>query len=298
MTSEVNKTSETIVLTEPLQLIVRRACASLAAGYPVHLGGPAGAGKTTLAYQIAREYATEHNRSFVLLRGADVTARSDKLQKALRDGQLVVFDDLMRVQPAQPELLMHLVVERRMPRTTGDFTPVHKDFQALFAGTPEAFVGANSVFPDVLITIPLAEPDRETATQIIRARSGLALEDALVIVDIILEMRRTDFLPEPRPNLHACVKIARLLYNAACESGAPPLRGQAHLDNDWFVNVCRDVLCGPMTLYARDKTLPELWALLDPLLLRHAPGGPPVWTARRRTLAEAPGEVAPAGETP
>src|ERR1035437_9379622 len=65
--------SEEFVSTSQVEDLTRRALAYLDVGYSVHFAGPAGTGKTTLAFHVAAKLG----RSVTLIHGDDEFAGSD-----------------------------------------------------------------------------------------------------------------------------------------------------------------------------------------------------------------------------
>ena len=65
--------SEEFVVTPYIQELVERALAYLEVGYAVHFAGPAGTGKTTLAFHVA----AQRGRPVVLIHGDDEFGSSD-----------------------------------------------------------------------------------------------------------------------------------------------------------------------------------------------------------------------------
>src|SRR3970040_2907214 len=65
--------SEEFVVTPYVQQLTGRALAYLDVGYAVHFAGPAGTGKTTLAFHVAAQRA----RPVILIHGDDEFASSD-----------------------------------------------------------------------------------------------------------------------------------------------------------------------------------------------------------------------------
>jgi gas vesicle protein GvpN len=261
------------VNTPYVQELTERALAYIEVGYPVHFAGPAGTGKTTLAFHVAALLA----RPVMLIHGDDEFASSDlvgkdtgyrksslvdnyihsvvkteenmnvqwmdnRLTTACRQGHILIYDEFTRSRPEANNVLLSILEEKilNLPRmrraNSGDgYMDVHPEFRAIFTSNPDEYVGTHKTqdaLMDRLITIQLGHCERETEIQITVAKSGLAREDAEVIVDIVREMRGVG-VNNHRPTIRACIAIARILARQG--AGA---RG----DDPVFHWVCRDVL--------------------------------------------------------
>lgn len=251
--------------------MTKRALAYLKIGYPVHFAGPAGTGKTTLAFHVAAKLG----RPVTLIHGDDEFAGSDlvgrdagyrksklidnfihsvlkteeemksfwvdnRLTTACQNGDTLIYDEFNRSRPEANNALLSILAERilnlpRLRRTGEGYLEVHREFHAIFTSNPEEYAGvhkAQDALMDRLITIQLAHYDWDTEVQITEAKSGLAREDAEVIVNIARELRSFG-VNNHRPTIRACIAIARIL----AIHGAHP-RG----DDPVFQWVCRDVL--------------------------------------------------------
>ncbi len=69
----VPEPSDEFIITPYVQDVTERALAYLQVGYPVHFAGPAGTGKTTLAFHLAAQIS----RPVVLIHGDDEFGGSD-----------------------------------------------------------------------------------------------------------------------------------------------------------------------------------------------------------------------------
>ena len=85
---------------------------------------------------------------------------------------------------------------------------------------------------DRLITIQMGNFDRETEIAIAIAQSGVARQDAEIIVDIVNELRGTG-VNNHRPTIRATIAIARILVHR---------KAQASMRDPVFQWVCHDVL--------------------------------------------------------
>ncbi|WP_224249735.1 gas vesicle protein GvpN [Hyalangium gracile] len=265
--------SENFVLTPHVRRIADRALAYLQAGYPVHFSGPAGTGKTTLALHVAalrgRTMTLMHGddaRGSSDLIGSDYGFRKSKvvdnfihsvvrteeqtttlwadnrLTQACKTGDTLVYDEFTRSRPEANNGLLSVLEERLlalpMRGPQGDeYLEVHPEFRAIFTSNPEEYAGVHrtqDALMDRLITIKVDYCDRDTEARITQSRSGIPLEEAEVIVDIVRALRGMA-LTKQSPSLRACIMIARVLAQT---------RAHAYADEPMFMDVCGDVLSG------------------------------------------------------
>ncbi|MEX2430458.1 MAG: gas vesicle protein GvpN [Dehalococcoidia bacterium] len=259
------------VITPLVEQITQRALTYLEAGYPVHFAGPAGTGKTTLAFHVAAQLG----RPVSLIHGDDDFGSADlvgedsgysrrklvdnyihsvvkteeeirsvwlenRLTTACHNGDTLIYDEFNRSRPEANNPFLSIFSERilnlpKLRRTNGGYLNVHPEFRVIFTSNPEEYAGVHKTqdaLMDRLITINLEHYDRETEIRITAARSGLDLTDAAAIVDLVRELR-TIGVSNSRPTIRACMAIARVLA----------LRGvHARPDEPVFQWVCRDIL--------------------------------------------------------
>ncbi|MFH1156628.1 MAG: gas vesicle protein GvpN [Pseudomonadota bacterium] len=259
------------VNTPYIQDVTERALAYLDVGYPVHFSGPAGTGKTTLAFHIAAQLG----RPVTLIHGDDEFGSSDligresgyrksklydnyihsvmkteeslntqwednRLTTACMNGNTLIYDEFTRSRPEANNALLSVLEEKflnlpKLRRKDKGYMDVHPGFRAIFTSNPEEYAGVHKTqdaLMDRLITIHLGHFDRETEVQAAMVRSGLESVDVETIVDIVRELRNTG-VNNNRPTIRASIAIARILSS---------LGGHARMDDPLFLRTCRDVL--------------------------------------------------------
>ena len=264
--------SEEFVQTPYIKEITERALTYLTAGYPVHFAGPAGTGKTTLAFHIAAQL----ERPVTLIHGNHEFGSSDligkesgyrknkvvdnyihsvfkmeeelkslwvdnRLTTCCRNGDTLIYDEFNRSTPEANNVLLSILEEGilNLPglRSLGEgYLEVSPHFRAIFTSNPQEYAGTHATqdaLIDRMVTIKLDYPDRETEVRVTTAKSGVANEEAERIVDIVREFRSTQG-NNSMPTIRASIAIARILA----------LRGEHTCrDSSFFQRVCHDVLC-------------------------------------------------------
>ncbi len=308
--------SDGFVTTPHVQQITERALAYLEVGYPVHFAGPAGTGKTTLAFHVASKIG----RPVTLIHGDEEFATSDliggdtgyrktkvvdnfihsvlkteedmktmwadnRLTTACKNGDTLIYDEFTRSRPEANNALLSVLAERilNLPklRQSGEgYIEVHPQFRAIFTSNPEEYAGTHKTqdaLMDRLISIRLDHYDRDTEVQIMIGKSGLPMPDAETIVDIVRELRVTG-VDNHRPSIRASIAIARVLAHR---------HGRARPDDPTFQWLIRDVLTMGAAKVTRAGE-PHVQEKLDEVIRRVCGSGQ---RARRRSATE--GRTAP-----
>ncbi|MBI3947533.1 MAG: gas vesicle protein GvpN [Armatimonadetes bacterium] len=285
------------VCTPCVQELTDRALTYLEVGYPVHFCGPAGTGKTTLAFHVAAHLG----RPVTLIHGDDEFSSSDlvgrdsgyrksklvdnfihsvlkteeemqslwvdnRLTTACQNGDTLIYDEFTRSRPEANNALLSILSERilnlpRLRHSGEGYVEVHPGFRAIFTSNPEEYAGVHKMqdaLMDRLVTIHVGHYDRETEVRITVAKSGLATADAEMIVDLVRALRALGS-SSARPTIRACIAIACVL----AYRGAHPT-----YDDPTFHWVCRDVLetdifgvrrgSEPLTLELLDQAMREV----------------------------------------
>ncbi len=261
--------SDEFVITPLVQDLTERALTYLDVGYAVHLAGPAGTGKTTLALHLA----ALRGQPVLLIHGdnefssADLVGRGsgyrrsrivdnyihsvmkteeemttiwmdNRLTTACQHGYTLIYDEFNRSRAEANNPLLAVLSEKilNLPnrRQNGQgYLEVHPEFRAIFTSNPEEYVGVHKTqdaLKDRFITINIGYQDRETEVQITMNKSGVNRADAEVIVDLVRSLRDRE---THRPTIRACITIGRVLTHRD---------GRARADDPVFRWACTDIL--------------------------------------------------------
>jgi len=259
------------VSTGEIEEITERALTYLAVGSAVHFAGPAGTGKTTLAFHVAARIG----RPVILIHGDDEFGSSDlvgrdsgfhrskvvdnyihsvlrteenvnsvwkenRLTTACQHGYTLIYDEFTRSRAEANNPLLSVLEEGilnipGMRRSGEGYLRVHPDFRAIFTSNPEEYAGVHrgqDALLDRMVTIQIGSFDRETEVAIVSSKTGLALSETCAVVDLVRTLRLASESGH-QPSIRAAFSIAKVLA----------IRGaQARLEDETFRWVCRDVL--------------------------------------------------------
>jgi nitric oxide reductase NorQ protein len=282
--------------------VEQRALLYLQTGFPLHLRGPAGSGKTTLALRLAEQMkrpvmllvgdASFDTRHLVGSEGGTRTRRvvdryissvmkvesetesvwlDRSLTVACMEGCTLVYDEFNRAPPTANNVLLTVLEERVLvlPKAgRGEsYVKVSPDFRAIFTSNPVDHIGthlAQDALLDRMVTIDLDGFDRHGEIAIVRQRSGLAATEAARIVDVVRDFRASREYAQ-RPTIRAALMIAELAARAGMRVCG---------DDPRFVQLCLDILGAKLKPASDGLPQPQQRALLQKLIDHFCPAGP------------------------
>ena len=290
MTTVLQARSKGFVNTPAVERLTQRAFRYLQSGFSVHLRGPAGTGKTTLALHLADLLG----RPMMLVFGDDEFKTSDligdkngytrkkvvdnfihsvvkledemrhnwvdsRLTMACREGFTLVYDEFNRSRPEVNNVLLSALEEKLLalpPTAKGsEYVRVSSHFRGIFTSNPEEYSGVHSTqdaLMDRLITINIPEPDELTQQAIVMAKTGLARPQASTIVRLVKTFRR-QAKAQKSSGLRACLMLAKVCQDHTIEVAA---------SNDEFREICADILFSRIDL-SLGEAVPILNRCLD-----------------------------------
>lgn len=219
-------------------------------GYPVHIIGPTGCGKTTIAMQVAKEL----ERPIAWINGDEQITTTDLIggysqveAEGLRDkyvhnvfkshdilkadwvdnplalackyGYTLIYNEFARSKPVANNVLLSVFEEGilELPTKFGEerYIRVHPDFAAIFTSNNVEYAGVHKpqdALLDRMIGIYMDYYDFDTEVKIVLANSGISGEEAKKIIQITRALREKLPLAE-KIGTRACIMASRALEN-------------------------------------------------------------------------------------
>lgn len=259
------------VETKYIKDITNRAISYIKAGFPVHLRGPSGTGKTTLAMHLASKI----KRPVVLVHGDEEFTTSDlvggeygyrvrkivdrfvsrvlkteedmvkhwvdnRLTVACKYGFTLIYDEFTRSRPEANNIFLSILQEKMMDLPAGrggnePYLRVDPNFTAIFTSNPEEYAGVHrsqDALRDRMVTMDLDHFDYDTEVAITLSKSKLSKPHAERIVNIVRDLRESGKC-EFAPTIRGCIMIAKTLKI----QNLTPSKA-----NGAFKQMCQDIL--------------------------------------------------------
>ncbi len=272
------KASKGFVETPLVKDIIHRAMTYIKAGFPIHLRGVSGTGKTTLALRIAQLLG----RPVMLIHGDEELKTSDliggetgyhmrkvrdnfihsvlkieenvdkqwvdnRLTVAVENGFTLIYDEFTRSRPEANNVLLPILQEGILDLPVGrsgelQYLKVSPEFSAIFTSNPEEYAGVHrsqDALRDRMITLDLQHYDEETEIAIAVAKSELSKKEVSKIVKVVRDLRDSGQY-EYSPTVRASIMIAKSLV---AHNG----KASVSAKNEVFRRICLDILASEVT---------------------------------------------------
>ncbi len=234
------------VETDEVKNLKDRAIHWISVGSPIHIIGPTGCGKTTMAMEIAyeleapvtwingddqittedlvggyKEFEQQTYRDrFVhnVFRGKDklqATWVDNPLTIACKNGYTFVYNEFSRTKPEANNVLLSVLEEGilELPNMSGNerYIEVHPEFNAILTSNSVEYAGihrAQDALLDRIVGLYMDYYGPETELKIVTAHTDLPMENVKELVRIIRGLR-SQLDPAERPGTRACVMVAK-----------------------------------------------------------------------------------------
>ena len=292
MTTVLNVSPDRFVSTPSVERVTQRASRYLESGYSVHLRGPAGVGKTTLALHLAHL----REQPIFLMIGDDEFKTSDlignksgytrkklvdnyihtvlKVEDELRDnwidsrltlackeGFTLIYDEFNRSRPEVNNVLLSVLEEKMLvlppSQNQSEYIQVHPQFRVILTSNSEEWTGVHATqdaLLDRVVTIGMGQPDISTEQNIVIQKTGINPLKAEVIIKLVRSVRER-LETEDLGSLRSALMISKV-----CHDHDIPLGGK----DSSFSDLCADILISRANL-PRQEALKQLDEVLEEL---------------------------------
>lgn len=263
--------NKNFTVTPYVEKVSCRALVYLNSGYALHLKGPSGTGKTSLAMHIASLIG----KPTTVIFGNEVVETEDMVglqygyrRKILEDnfihsvhkkvedfeqkwvdgriieacekGYTLIYDEFTRSKPETNNVFLSILEEKvlKMPidyMGSDQFIKVHPGFKVIFTSNPEEYAGvykSQDALLNRFITIELDFPDKESEINITVKCSGIREADAESLVTIVRQFREK-YRNDFVISLRDSIKLCTVI-----NANKIPL----HPDNEMLGRICNDIL--------------------------------------------------------
>jgi gas vesicle protein GvpN len=300
------------VSTEAIDRLTQRTLRYLHSGYSVHLRGPAGTGKTTLALHLADLL----QRPMMLMFGDDEAKTSDLIGKqsgytrkkvvdnyihsvmkiedqmrqtwvdsrltlACREGYTLIYDEFNRSRPEVNNVLLSVLEEKilALPPESNrvEYLKVSPQFRIIFTSNPEEYCGVHGTqdaLMDRLITIDIPEPDEHTQQEILCQKSELDPASVATIVAVVKAFR-IHTQSSASSGLRSCLMISKICKDHEIS---------VDVYNPEFRDLCADILLSRSS-QSIEESVELLWQVLQ--------DKPPAWARENDAVQHVLQELIP-----
>jgi len=292
LTTVLNVSPDRFVSTPGVERVTQRASRYLESGYSVHLRGPAGVGKTTLALHLAHlreqpiflmigddEFKTSDlignksgytrkklvdNYIHTVLKVEDELKHNwidSRLTLACKEGFTLIYDEFNRSRPEVNNVLLSVLEEKMLvlppSQNQSEYIQVHPQFRVILTSNSEEWTGVHATqdaLLDRVVTIGMGQPDISTEQNIVIQKTGINPLKAEVIIKLVRSVRER-LETEDLGSLRSALMISKV-----CHDHDIPLGGK----DSSFSDLCADILISRANL-PRQEALKQLDEVLEEL---------------------------------
>jgi gas vesicle protein GvpN len=239
-------TIESFVETDQVRNFKNRIKLWIRAGYPPHIVGPTGCGKTAMAMHVARELG----RPMVWINGDDQMTTTDliggysemeaeslrdkyihsvfitkdrtkftwvdnPLTLACKNGYTLIYNEFSRAKPEANNVLLSILEEQilELPTMFGNerYIKVHPDFNVIFTSNSIEYAGLHrpqDALLDRMVDIYMDYFDFDTEAKIVQAQGHISSQEAKRVVRAVRKIREK--MPATcKPGTRAEIMISR-----------------------------------------------------------------------------------------